>query len=363
MNAEIIIKEQKTKNNQLIGYVCMNTPKKLNALNIEHIETILQILTKWQEQPNIACVILDTNNTKAFCAGGDLKDLYRLMQAKKNEKIMEYFTNEYLLNYKIHNYPKPIIAWCSGIIMGGGLGLAAGASHRIVNSSTKMAMPEIKIGLYPDAGGSYFLRKIPNKIGLFVGLTAYNMDYADALFTNLADYNICEQNKTQIMQQLEQANWSNNDLANHKLLTEILTAAHETPQKNSWLQEQEQAISTSITQDLTSTISNINQLLTAANKTEIAQNLSNGSPLSKTIIWHQHQKQPASLKQSLLNETICSYNCSINGDFQEGIRAMLIDKDKQPNWKYKTIKAATADYKNYINMQITNNPLLELIGN
>ena len=151
---------------------------------------MLDALRQWQARSDIVAVVIDAAGEKAFCAGGDIVSMYNSMVEAHGEVpafLETFFETEYTLDYTIHNYNKPIIVWGSGIVMGGGMGLLCGASHRVVTETSRLAMPEISIGLYPDVGGSYFLPRLPGKSGLFLGLTGGQMNAADAMYVGLAD--------------------------------------------------------------------------------------------------------------------------------------------------------------------------------
>ncbi|MES2745310.1 MAG: enoyl-CoA hydratase/isomerase family protein, partial [Bdellovibrionota bacterium] len=196
-----------------IGRITLNSPKTLNALNLEIILLVQEILHRFERDPRIAAVFIDGSGDKAFCAGGDVKSIrQRILDMRERGQspvplARVFFENEYKMDYAIHRYPKPVIVWGDGIIMGGGIGIAAGASHRIVTETTTLAMPEITIGLYPDVGASYFLPRMPGRVGLFLGMTAGRMKAADALYVNLADHFVPRANKQKLLQSLQAASF------------------------------------------------------------------------------------------------------------------------------------------------------------
>ena len=154
-----------------IAKITLNNPKALNALNIEMIDAIQHILDTCENNSSIKAIFLQGSGEKAFCAGGDVVGLYHSMkETEKNavpEKASEFFTKEYKLDYRLHTYPKPLISWGNGIVMGGGIGLAAACSHRVVTENSMYAMPEVTIGLYPDVGASWFFNRMPNNVGMY----------------------------------------------------------------------------------------------------------------------------------------------------------------------------------------------------
>jgi len=175
------------------GVLTLDRPKALNSLSLAMIRTLTQTLTAWRDDDSIKAVLIRSSSEKAFCAGGDIRFFYdagRAQPSGGSALLEDFFTEEYALNHLIHHYPKPYIAAMDGVVMGGGMGIAqSGPSNqlRIVTERTKMAMPEVNIGLFPDVGGSYFLPRTPGKIGMYLGLTGETINAADALYAGLAD--------------------------------------------------------------------------------------------------------------------------------------------------------------------------------
>nr|MBL0709515.1 enoyl-CoA hydratase/isomerase family protein [Colwellia sp.] len=164
MSQVVTFQELDCNNGKKIAVATLNSPRSLNALSGNMIDLLYPQLKIWQSQTNIVAVFLKGEGDKAVCAGGDIEHMYDDMKASKGEfspGIEEYFTKEYQLDYLIHPFNKPFIVWGNGIVMGGGLGMMAGGSHRVVTENSRIAMPEVSIGLYPDVGGSYFLNRMP----------------------------------------------------------------------------------------------------------------------------------------------------------------------------------------------------------
>jgi enoyl-CoA hydratase len=173
-----------------VGYITLNRPKALNALNLEMVRTLTRTLLAWRGNPAVhAVAIRGTNkagNFGGFCAGGDIRFFHQAALAG-NPELDDFFTEEYVLNHLIYTYPKPYIAFMDGIVMGGGMGISQGASHRLVTSNTKMAMPETGIGLFPDVGGGYFLSRCPGSTGEWLALTGEVIGGTHAVALRLAD--------------------------------------------------------------------------------------------------------------------------------------------------------------------------------
>tara|TARA_B100001094_G_scaffold333396_1_gene411429 strand:+ start:3035 stop:4126 length:1092 start_codon:yes stop_codon:yes gene_type:complete len=336
----VIIETWNTLHDLKIGYACLNMPEQLNSLNLEMIQELKQALLAWQEDPKVCCVILDGQGEKAFCAGGDVRKLYHAAKQRRDEDeqtVSHFFTQEYQLDYLIHQYEKPILVWGDGIVMGGGLGLMVGASHRVATERTKIAMPEVTIGLYPDVGGSYFLNQMPAKMGLFLGLTAYRMQAGDALYVGLVDFIVASDQKQQVFEQLKGLDWQSEASLNHHRLSACLTQCAQASQveSSSLLAEHRLLIEDLMSGNLNDIEERIQTLDTSlpwlqrACKTMLA-----GSPLSRALVWYQHQlDENMTLAEAFRLEVMLSVNCCMRGDFVEGVRAQLIEKDYQPKWQ------------------------------
>ncbi|HET7775216.1 MAG TPA: enoyl-CoA hydratase/isomerase family protein, partial [Azospira sp.] len=169
-----------------VGVLTLNRPDVLNALDLATVRSLARQLTDWVDDPAIRAVLLRGTGERAFCAGGDVRALYRLNLAGSAE-VGRFFDEEYALDCQIHRYPKPTIALMDGVVMGGGMGISQGCTHRLVSERTRMAMPETAIGLFPDVGGSYFLSRLPPALAAYVGVVGETLSGADAVACGLAD--------------------------------------------------------------------------------------------------------------------------------------------------------------------------------
>lgn len=168
-----------------VATVTLNRPQALNALTLGMLEALTQWFDAWEHDDRVASIVLRGAGEKAFCAGGDIRALHDTFKAGRD--VLRFFEVEYTLNERIYKFPKPITAHIDGIVMGGGMGLAQGSRPRIVGERTRMAMPETSIGLFPDVGGSYFLSRLAGKLGLYLGLVGPTLKAADAIYAGLAD--------------------------------------------------------------------------------------------------------------------------------------------------------------------------------
>lgn len=332
-----------------IGVATLNSERSLNALSIDMVEHLEPQLKAWAEDDTIVCVWLQGAGEKAFCAGGDIVSMYNAAQAKPGEvvpEVVDFFTREYQLDYQLQTYPKPIVVWGDGFVMGGGLGLMIGASHRIVTERSRLAMPEISIGLYPDVGGTYFLSRLPEGMGLFLGLTAAQVNAKDACWLGMADFALNAEQKESALHALCAVHWTDSDEVNRGRVSDALAQladyAHELPEPA--LQPHYETIKELMSGDSIHLVAE--QFLNADTNNKMLskgqQTLAAGCPLTAHIVWQQLAHGPnLSLAEAFQLELTLSVNCAVQGDFIEGVRALLIDKDRNPRWQHTGISEVT----------------------
>lgn len=353
--------ERACTNGMRIAIATLNAPMSLHALNLDMIRLLDGALQRWAFDPAVACVVLQSSTDKAFCAGGDVRSLRQAVlehpDQSPNALALAFFSEEYRLDYRIHTYAKPLLVWGGGIVMGGGLGLMAGASHRVATETTRIAMPEISIGLFPDVGGSWFLSRMPGRVGLFLGLTGAALNAHDALFTGLADYFLPQRQRAGVIDDLCALDWqevSGNasanpaNPANHFLLDCALRAMQApgtlaaTLLPASEVRTHFDAIAAlTASRDLGEVRASIvgydgdSTWLRRA-----AQSLACGSPSSAAVTWAMRERvRHLSLADVFRLELIVALRCCAQADFAEGVRALLIDKDNAPQWRPATLAA------------------------
>ncbi len=364
---KVISRTIPTGNGYHIGRITLNHPKGLNALSLEMVDAIQQYLTRWENDQDIACVLIDAEGDKAFCAGGDIQAMYYAMQKNPGAECAEietFFEHEYRMDYCLHRYPKPIIIWGNGIVMGGGLGIFMGGQFRIVTESARIAMPEITIGLYPDVGASYFLNQLPTPIGRFLGLSGAVLNTQDCLSLGLATDYLGKNQKSEFIASLSQLNWSDgkgsrSDKVQHLIERLAQTAAPLSLENN--IEKHREFI-----QEIFSA-TDIHQVLDSFSCADIdckwlqkSQNtLKRGSPLSALLIDHQLTiNQNTTLEEAFKSEMILSTNIVRHTELSEGIRALLIDKDNTPQWAYADYKDVPSEFvESFFNAPWKNNPL------
>ncbi|RJX75408.1 enoyl-CoA hydratase/isomerase family protein [Vibrio sinensis] len=335
-------------NKHQIGIATLDNTSSLNALTFNMLSQLMDKLLEWQDDESIVCVFLQGAGEKAFCAGGDVRTMYHVMNERDPQEsrafFTDFFTTEYQCDYLIHTYQKPIIGWGDRIVMGGGLGLFAGTSHRVVTPHSRLAMPEIHIGLYPDVGGTYFLNQLPPGIGLFLGLTATPVNASDALDLTLSDYLLLREHRSTVLEQLQVSDW-NNDVDSCDIVSDLLeTLSYEAVSQrpdSQLLPYLSQIQSACHGEDLTSICRNIQEIKGDEAWLEQAKkSLTGGSPISAYICYRQiTQCHDFSLADCFRVELSLSVRCALLGEFQEGVRSRLIDKDNQPEWMFGSVSS------------------------
>lgn len=363
-NAVVLFDELNCANGTRIGVATLNAPKTLNGLSLEMTRLLATQIEVWAKDPAIALLILKGAGDRAFCAGGDLHALHHSMVSNLGKAAIDnthagtFFAEEYALDYRLHTFPKPIVVWGDGIVMGGGMGLMMGASHRVVTETSRLAMPEISIGLFPDVGGTWMLNRLPGKTGLFLGLTGAQIGAADALFAGMADYHLTRDTWPLLLEQLTQQAWyanaahanGQNDVQaagkNEALLDEVLARLATDPAVAMGPLQQHLSLihACCVGSDLNKIVAALMALTEHSDPwlQRAAKTLGAGSPGSARLTYTLLKRvKHLSLADAYRFEWVAGLMCASHGDFAEGIRALLIDKDKQPKWNPATLHEAT----------------------
>ncbi|WP_421245358.1 enoyl-CoA hydratase/isomerase family protein [Aeromonas sanarellii] len=370
MNRPVRVETCPTADGHKLGVLTLDSPASLNALSLPMIQILQEALTAWEQDSSIVCVLLQGTGEKAFCAGGDIRSFYyRKQEASESELFgyaRDFFEQEYRLDHHIHRYTKPLICVADGICMGGGIGLFAGAAFRIVTERSLFAMPEVTIGLYPDVGASWFLSRMPGRLGLWLGLTGARFNGADAIGLGLADHAMASPERAELLPRLAALDWS--------------SCADECQDPREQLDRLFRGLHREVTARLPAPVilphqARIDGLLAGrslegvlarlfeasfedaeaglAQAREICQS---GSPISRAILWRQYwQARRQSLAEVFADELALSVNCVLRGDFVEGVRALLIDKDKSPRWQ--TLQPGTGWLDEFYRWPQGDNPL------
>jgi enoyl-CoA hydratase/carnithine racemase len=267
--------------------------------------------------------------------------------APPNPAATTFFSEEYRLDYLLHRYSKPLLVWGAGIVLGGGLGLMVGASHRVVTETSRVGMPEITIGLFPDVGASWFLRRIPRQAGLFLALTGAHINAHDALVAGLADHFLRSSDREALFSQLSQVEWTANVESDRQALSALLRERSHTAQPLLPISNLELHAASIETLCSGSSIDQIvASIVTYAGEDawleRAASTLAAGSPTTAALSWElQRRARTMSLADTLRMELIVAVQCCAHPDLAEGVRALLIDKDNAPRWTPRTLAEIT----------------------
>ena len=306
------------------GRITLNRPKALNALTWEMCLAIDRALIAWADDPEVALLLIDGAGERAFCAGGDIAEMYATGRAGDFGYGRRFWADEYRMNARLFEFPKPVVSFLQGFTMGGGVGVGCHGSHRIVCESSKIAMPECGIGLVPDVGGSLILARAPGRLGEYLGTTASRMGPADAIHAGFADYYIPEAGWEALKAELvATGDWQAVDRA----------ARDPGPAPLAALQaEIDFHFAGETLRDIFNSLKANPSPFTEATLKALAH----PSPLAMSAaveIIHR-VRGPDNIRRALEQEYRFTWRAAEQGEFLEGIRAAIIDKDRQPKWRH-----------------------------
>ncbi len=322
------------------GRIILNRPKALNALSFAMAKRMDARLAEWADDPAVRFVVIEGAGERAFCAGGDIRELYRSMDDPDSTLAADFYRVEYRLNHRIFAFPKPYVALIDGVVMGGGVGVSIHGSHRVVGDRLLFAMPETGIGLFPDVGGSYFLPRLPGRLGTYLGLTGARIGAADALYCGIATHYVPSDRFAELRAALDAAGGDGIDAAIGGFAADPGPAP---------LAEHRAAIDRCFAAD---TVEDILAALRAegtdwARKT--LETLAGKSPTSLKVTLRQLRRGAAlDFAEAMRMEYRLSQHFCAGHDFREGIRAVVIDKDNAPRWRPERLEdVSEADVEAY----------------
>jgi enoyl-CoA hydratase/carnithine racemase len=313
-----------------LGIISLDRTSHLNALTLPMIQGIQAQLDQWCHDPQVQAVLINSNSPKAFCAGGDIRYLYDSYQAG-NTRYQDFFATEYGMLSTLRNFPKPVIAMMDGYVLGGGFGLAQACHIKVTSEKSRFAMPETAIGFFPDVGATHFLSRL-DEVGVYMALTGEQISSSDALYLDLVDYHVPSERFTELEAALSAAP-SLNPVEIRKIISTFITHPQES--------------------ELQKRIDLINQHFSYPYLDEIEHSLAHASDALNQD-WTKKmlallQQRPVMAKQVSLKLQQTGQNLSLEkcmqlerdlqdiwleqGDFIEGVRALIIDKDKNPQWQ------------------------------
>lgn len=323
-----------------VGRILLNRPKALNALTLDTIRVMDRALREWAADESVHCVVIEGAGDKAFCAGGDVRRLWDAGNAGETAYFKAFFGEEYRLNRLIKTFPKPYVALIDGITMGGGVGVSVHGTHRVATEGTVFAMPETGIGMLPDVGGTYFLPRLPGRIGLYLALTGARMKAADCCYTGVATHFVPRERRDDLMRALTSAESSVKTADDmHTAVTYVLDMFHEDPGAAP-LERHREAI------DRCFSAGSVDEIFTNLEKEEgewaerTLEALRTKSPTALRVAFRQMQvgaqldfDRCMQIEYRLAQRIVGSH------DFMEGVRAVIVDKDNAPAWEPATVEA------------------------
>lgn len=309
-----------------VGRITLTRPGALNALTYDMITTIDAALKDWGSDDGVAMLVIDAEGDKAFCAGGDIAEMYATGTAGDYAYGRKFWRDEYRMNARLFEFPKPVASFLQGFTMGGGVGLGCHGSHRVVCENSQIAMPECGIGLVPDVGGSLLLARAPGRLGEYLGTTGSRMDPGDAILAGFADYFVPQHAWPALIDQLEATgDW-----------TLIDAAATQSPDGR--LEGMRKEIDAHFAGE---TLGDILRSLRADQGDFAAaalKKLTRNSPLAMACaveLCHRLRGPKAEIRKALGHEYRFTHRAMEHADFLEGIRAAIIDKDRNPTWRHE----------------------------
>ncbi|MEM7214899.1 MAG: enoyl-CoA hydratase/isomerase family protein [Pseudomonadota bacterium] len=305
------------------GRITLTRPEALNAMTYEMCMAIGEALEVWRNDKDVRIIVIDAEGNRAFCSGGDIAELYRTGKAGDFEYGRKFWRDEYRINEKIKNYPKPYVAIMDGIVMGGGVGISAHGSHRIVTENTLFAMPECGIGLAPDVGGNWMLARAPGRIGEYLAATGARLKAADCLYSGIADAYVPSSKLPELVEALE-------DTADLSFIDTFL----DEPEPGV-LEDEKRTIGQYFSLESAVDIIKALEATDGEWEAQAAKLMRRSCPLSVACAIEivRTSREAATIEDVLKQEYRFTYRSMSHGDFIEGIRAQIIDKDRKPDWQ------------------------------
>lgn len=302
-----------------IGRIVLNRPRALNALDLEMIRACTHALNDWREDPHVHAVVIEGAGERAFCAGGDIRAVRQFHLEKRPDQVEAFFAEEYALNYLIATYPKPYIALVAGICMGGGIGVSVHGTYRVATEGAVFAMPETAIGFFPDIGATYFLPRLPGRLGYYLALTGTRMTGADAVHAGLATHFVRREKLAALSHAIAEDGVG-------------VLARFADPLPPFSLEPHRQTIDRAFGQSTMTAIIGALEVGDGFAK-ETAATLRSMS--SSSLVWSLKLLQRGAdlnLRDCLDMELRATRTITPHREFIEGVRAMVVDKDRQPRW-------------------------------
>jgi enoyl-CoA hydratase len=322
-----------------VGVIRLNRPKAINAVTLEMFRSVDKALDEFEADPAVGLILLEGAGERGLCAGGDIRALYESSQVKGDlGKIL--WREEYILNARIAKFAKPYVAFMDGIVMGGGVGLSAHASHRVVTERTKLAMPEVGLGFFPDVGGTWLLSRSPGEIGTYFGLTGQTMNGPDAIYARFADAVVPSSKLAALRETLVNLRAGVNSAEVKATIDGFATGETSGPvaanqsQIDRWFAHDRM-------QDIVAALQQDGSELAQSTLKTLNEKSPRGMVVALKLL--RLARASASLEQCLVREYRAALQVFASDDFREGVRAAVIDKDRNPRWSPPRIEDVTPE--------------------
>ena len=321
------------------GIIRLNRPKAINAVTLEMFRDIDRALDRFEADPAIAVIVLEGAGERGLCAGGDIRALYESSKVSGDlGKVL--WREEYILNARIAKFPKPYVAFMDGIVMGGGVGLSAHSRHRVVTERTKLAMPEVGLGFFPDVGGTWLLSQAPGEIGSYFGLTGHTMNGPDAIYARFADAVVPSAKWPALREVLTQIRPGTTSAEITVLIDGFATGETSGPvaamqkQIDSWFAHDRM-------QDIVAALKRDGSELAQSTLKALGEKSPRGMVVTLKLL--RLARNASSLEACLVREYRAALEVFKSDDFREGVRAAVIDKDRNPRWSPPRIEDVTPE--------------------
>ncbi len=321
------------------GVIRLNRPKAINAVTLEMFRDIEKALDAFEADPEVACILLEGAGERGLCAGGDIRALWESSKVQGDlGKVL--WREEYILNGRIKKFPKPYVAFMDGIVMGGGVGLSAHGSHRVVTEKTKLAMPEVGLGFFPDVGGTWLLSHSPGEIGTYFGLTGQTMNGPDAIHAGFADAVVPTAKLARLREALTEVRAGATSAEIKSLIAGFATGETAGPVAakqatiDKWFAHDRM-------QDIVTALQGDGSELAQATLKTLGEKSPRGMVVTLKLL--RLARTAKSLEECLVREYRAALQVFASDDFREGVRAAVIDKDRQPKWSPPRIEDVTPE--------------------
>jgi enoyl-CoA hydratase len=339
MNAPVSEPDLIARREGAVGVIRLNRPKAINAVTLEMFRDIDKALDQFESDPAVSLILLEGAGERGLCAGGDIRALYENSKIKGDlGKIL--WREEYILNARIAKFPKPYVAFMDGIVMGGGVGLSAHGRHRVVTERTKLAMPEVGLGFFPDVGGTWLLSRSPGEIGTYFGLTGQTMNGPDAVYARFADAVVPTHNLASLRETLVNLRAGVSSADVETTIDQFATGetsgpvAAIQPQIDRWFAHDRM-------QDIVAALQGDGSELAQSTLKTLNEKSPRGMVVTLKLL--RLARGSASLEQCLVREYRAALEVFNSDDFREGVRAAVIDKDRNPHWSPARIADVTPE--------------------